>query len=281
MNICLPPIPLGSARYLSRAVLACGWLLPLAGAAEVNPPTIQLFPTSVVEEIKHTGNVAQEMEAGLQPVIRRLDEQQRLYQESKCEGAETDPGCERLARQLGDTYLEMLGVMSAKLPDMERAVNSTHAGLEKRLRRELGQKKTAWDLQEVLLGKTGAGGSAAGAQPSLRGRSGMRLSDRFRQYYRLVARPGSSGESSLAVIASDIYLDMHEASVLVARTREEINRATLMEELNQSFGIITPEMQAVVDGVKSVLFGETDLQPPVNAAPVRAAESGFLSPLQM
>lgn len=262
--------------------LAClaACLLPIGVSAGIDPPTIQLFPTAVLEEIKHTGNVAQEMEAGLQPIIQRLDEQQGLYLDAKCEGAEADPGCERLARQLGSTYLELLGVMESKLPDMERAVNTTRNGLEKRLRRELGQKKTSWDLQEVLLGSQGKRGAATG-QPRLRGRSGTRLSDRFKQYYKLVARPGSSAESSLAVIASDIYLDMQEASVLIARTQEEIGRATLMEELNQSFGLITPEMQQVVSGVKSILFGETDLAPPLDAAPVRAAESDFVSPLQM
>jgi hypothetical protein len=253
----------------------------LGGSAFAAQPTIRLFPTSVLEEIKHTGKVAQELETGLQPVIQRLDEQQQLYRESKCEGAENDPGCERLARQLGSTYLEMLGVMAEKLPDMERAVNSTHAGLEKRLRRELGQKKTSWDLQNVLLGSSGAANATSTTQPALRGRSGMRLSARFKQYYNLVARPGSSADSSLAVIASDIYLDMNEAGTLIARTQEEINRATLMEELNQSFGTITPEMQEVVDGVKYILFGETDLSPPLDAPPVRSAESGYLSPLQM
>jgi len=234
----------------------------------------------VLEEIKHTGSVAQEMEAGLQPIIQRLDEQQSLYRDAKCEGAEADPGCDQLARQLGNTYLEMLGVMENKLPDMEQAVNSTRKGLEKRLRRELGQKRTSWDLQETLLGAQGKR-SASINQPSLRGRSGTRLSDRFKQYYNLVARPGSSAESSLAVIASDIYLDMNEASVLIARTREEIGRATLMEQLNQSFGTITPEMQQVVSGVKSILFGESMEAPPLDAAPVRAAESGYVSPLEM
>jgi hypothetical protein len=268
-------------RLRKPLAAACLCLLSQAAYSSSTQPTIQLFPTAVLEEIKHTGNVAQEMEAGLQPVIQRLDEQQKLYQESKCEGAEGDPGCERLARQLGGSYLEMLGVMKEKLPSMERAVNTTRIGLEKRLRRELGQKKTSWDLQEVLLGKTSGSVSSSNTRPALRGRSGMRLSDRFKQYYKLVARPGSHAESSLAVIASDIYLDMNEASELIARTSEEINRATLMEELNQSFGIITPEMQQVVDGVKSILFGEADHQPPMNAAPVRAARSDFVSPLEM
>jgi len=271
----------GRALPRAAAILTVGLTLAPALAPAIEQPTIQLFPTAVLEEIKHTGNVAQEMEAGLQPLIRQLDEQQQLYRESKCEGARGDPGCDRLAAQLADTYLEMLNVMGEKLPAMEQAVNSTRGGLETRLRRELGQKKTSWDLQEVLLGKTGGTASAATSQPALRGRSGMRLSDRFKQYYQLVARPGSSAESSLAVIAADIYLDMNEASELIARTREEINRATLMGELNQSLGVITPEMQEVVNGVKSILFGETELAPPIDSAPVRAAEGDYVSPLQM
>ena len=86
------PIATNAWRRQRLAAL-CLCLLPLA-AAQAAAPTIRLFPTAVLEEIKHTGNVAQEMEAGLQPIIHRLDEQQRLYQESKCDGAEGDPGCQ-------------------------------------------------------------------------------------------------------------------------------------------------------------------------------------------
>ena len=242
-------------------------------------PTIRLFPTTVVEEIKHTGSVAREMESGLQPIIRRLDEQQKLYQESKCDGAASDPGCEQLARQLGETYLEMLQVMSDRLPDMERAVNTTRKALRTRLKRELGQRRTSWEVQEWLVGRDTR--TASTTRSLARGRSGMRLSDRFRQYYRLVARPGASADSSLAVIAADIYLDLEETAVLIARTREEINRATLMEELHQSFGAITPEMLAVVDGVKAILFGEETTAAPADAAPVQATEQTYTSPLEM
>ena len=64
----------------------------------------------------------------------------------------------------------------------------------------------------------------------------MRLSERFKTYYQLVATSGSRGDQSLAVLASDIYLDMDETSQLIARTRQEIARATLMEQLNQERG---------------------------------------------
>jgi len=74
---------------------------------------------------------------------------------------------------------------------------------------------------------------------------------------------------------------MQETSSLIARTREEISRATLMEQLNQSFGTITPEMQEVVAGVKAILFGEEADIIPMAVAPVGAADSGYESALQM
>lgn len=246
--------------------------------AHANTPTIRLFPTTVVEDLRQTSTVAREMETGLQEVIGRLDQQQQLYQESKCEGAENDPGCQRLSKQLGATYLDMLGIMEERLPDMEHTVNNTRLSLEKRLRSELGNKMTSWTLQETLLG--GSAEKANAPAPSLRGRSGMRLSERFRQYYQLVASSSSKTDQSLAVLASDIYLDMDETSELIARTREEIARATLIEQLNQSFGTITPEMMEIVGGVKSILFGDESSGFPIAGPPPGSVEQPYRSPLE-
>ena len=58
----------------------------MTSTAIANTPTIRLFPTTVVEDLRQTGNVARDMETGLQEVIGRLDQQQQLYVESKCEG---------------------------------------------------------------------------------------------------------------------------------------------------------------------------------------------------
>lgn len=241
-------------------------------------PTIKLFPTTVLEEIKHTGKVASEMESSLQTSINQLDQQQQLFKDSKCEGNESDQGCEQLARQMGSTYLEMLDVMANKLPEMEVAVNNTSSTLEKRIRKELGHKKSSWDMQELLLGDYQ--NSSKNKALSMRGRSGMRLSDRFNQYYKLVARSGSNTNNSLAVVASDIYLDMKETQELIARTRDEISRATLMEQLNQSMGMITPEMQNVVNGVKAILFGEEESMP-LMVNPLTQPDQEYKSPLQL
>ena len=259
--------------------LLFGPVIVAAATTDTAAPTIRLFPTTVVEDLRQTSSVAKEMETGLQEVIGRLDQQQQLYVDSKCDGAEDDPGCQRLARQLGATYLEMLGIMEERLPDMEHTVNNTRLSLEKRLRSELGNKMTSWTLQETLLG--GEADSPAGtAPPSMRGKSGMRLSERFRQYYQLVASSSSKTDQSLAVLASDIYLDMEETSTLIARTREEIARATLIEQLNQSFGTITPEMMEVVGGVKSILFGDDSAPMEIAGPPPASIEQAYRSPLE-
>ncbi len=266
-------------RRLSLLAATFAAALLSAGFATANTPTIRLFPTTVVEDLRQTGNVARDMETGLQEVIGQLDQQQQLYQESKCDGAENDQGCQRLARQIGASYLEMLNIMEERLPDMEHTVNNTRLSLEKSLRNELGRKMTSWTLQETLVGK-GASSATAKPSPTLRGRSGMRLSERFKQYYQLVATSGAKGDQSLAVLASDIYLDMEETSQLIARTRQEIARATLMEQLNQSFGIITPEMIEVVGGVKSILFGDDESMAIVAGPPPASIEQAYRSPLE-
>ena len=89
-----------AAKRLSGAILLLAFAATLPATALGNSPTIRLFPTTVVEDLKQTSSVAREMETGLQEVIGRLDQQQQLYNESKCDGAESDPGCQRLAKQL-------------------------------------------------------------------------------------------------------------------------------------------------------------------------------------
>ena len=125
-------------RLLTLVVMFAAAVLVTAQAA-TNSPTIRLFPTTVVEDLRQTGNVVRDMETGLQDVIGKLDQQQQLYQESKCDGAENDSGCQRLARQIGATYLDMLTIMEERLPDMEHTVNNTRISLEKGLRNELGK----------------------------------------------------------------------------------------------------------------------------------------------
>ena len=53
-----------------------------------------------------------------------------------------------------------------------------------------------------------------------------------------------------------------------------------MEQLNQSFAIITPEMMEVVGGVKSILFGDEETGALVAGPPPGSIEQAYRSPLE-
>jgi hypothetical protein len=246
-------------------------------AAAKQSPTIRLFPTTVVENIKHTGEAARAMEEDLQSVIERLNQQEELYLASKCEGAGMEQGCSKIASQLGQTYLEMLNLMETRLPVMEDSVRATNTSLQKRIRKELGHKTTPRGLQK-LLDKTP---QKPAESPRYRRRSG-RLSEKFRQYYKLVAMaPRSNSGGSLAAVAAEIYLDTQEVQDLIALTRDEISRAKLMIDLDQAYGIITPEMFDMVGRVKTILFGESVEDEGIPGPPPGSAKAEYRSPLEM
>ncbi|MGD8243345.1 MAG: hypothetical protein PVF59_10980 [Desulfobacterales bacterium] len=240
-------------------------------------PTLRLFPTTVVESIKHTSETAKAMEADLQSVIEQLNQQEELYSVSKCEGAESEPGCRQITEQLSQVYLEMLDVMESRLPGMEDSVRATNTSLERRIRKELGRKTTPRGLQK-LLAKT----PHQSAETTRYKRRSGKLSEKFKQYYRLVStapRTGSGG--SLAAVAAEIYLDTQEVQELIALTRDEISRAKLMIDLDQIYGIITPEMFEMVGRVKTILFGDAGDLEGIPDPPQGNLESAYQSPLGM
>jgi hypothetical protein len=272
--------PHGQIR-LSNLAIVClsifSLAFPINGALAKQTPTIRLFPTTVVENIKQTGQAAKAMETDLQNVVDRLNDQEALFIASKCEGAGAEPGCSDIAGQLSQTYMEMLTMMETRLPGMEDSVRTTNASLEKRIRQELGRKTTPRGLQKVL--ETAPQKSSDSTR--YKRRSG-KLSEKFKQYYRLVAMaPSMSTGGSLASVAAEIYLDTQEVQELIALTRDEISRAKLMIDLDQVYGIITPEMFEMVGRVKSILFGETADEGVIPGPPPGSTQAEYRSPLEM
>jgi len=254
--------PLGDRSSNPKQTSELGWVLVLtwvtlvicnnamAAQSSTRQPTLNIFSTQVIENIKETGNAARTLENDLQGVIEQLEQQQQLYYESKCEGAVGDQGCDQISKQMADTYKEMLDSMGERLPDMERNIMTTRDSLKKRLNKELGHNRTGQDLQQLLRKKKG--GIAVAQRTQVR-RKGARLSDRFRQYFNLVSQ-GSS--ESLALLGAEMYLDMDETAELIQLTQQQIRRARLVVDLSDAFGTITPEMQKTVSEVKRIIFGE-------------------------
>lgn len=274
-------VPIGHGAFaflIMGCALALGLLFPtwVKAASGSRAPAIRLFPTTVIENIKQTGETAKAMEESLQNIINDLEQQMILYRQSKCDGAEADPGCDAIVKQLGQKYMDMLNRMEEQLPKMEVSVQATGDSLEKRIRQELGRKMTPRGLQKAL-----AGTGTPVRQTRGRTRAG-RLSEKFKKYYELVAlgpRPAAGG--SLAAVASEIYLDTLGVKDLIALTRDEIGRSKLLVELNQAYGLITPEMFEMVAGVKGIIFGEGEGGYGIPDAPPGSTNQAYRSPLEM
>mgnify|MGYP001545343714 CR=1 FL=1 len=92
--------------------VACVWSLALGhGMAQAVPqasvetrPRINLFPTTVVENLSETSRAAREMENDMYEVVARLEKQKQAYQGTQCDGSE-DPGCVQLRKAIRGTYL--------------------------------------------------------------------------------------------------------------------------------------------------------------------------------
>ena len=234
--------------------LGCASLLlfGISGAsiAGTNSPTIKLFPETTIENIKQASQSARAMENSLGTVIGEMDQQFKLFKQSKCDGSIGDPGCEQIERQLSEKYMQMLSQMETELDVMQPLITSMKTSIETRIRNEIGRKMTPRDMQKMLSGKN--------TTPVIKSVSGERkigrMSKMFKRYHELVSR--GSAADSLAQTASEIYLDSAEVLNFISMTRQEIARAQISNDVVMSVGRLTPQMLDTVNGVKSIIFGE-------------------------
>ncbi len=247
---------LGRSWRLAALGLGTMGLLLTAGPSVAqnghSQPTLDLFPKQAIDSLKETSKNAKGLENDLQSVLKDLDQQMKLYKQSKCKGATGDQGCQELSSQMAKTYGQMLEIIDKKLPEMKQNIEVTRKALEKRLAQQLGRNRTGADLQRILRQRSG---SLLESKRTRSSRKGTHLSDRFRQYYKLVSQ--QSGGAPVALVGARIYLDLEETARLVELTQQQIQRGQILTNLSESFGTVTPQMQKTVSGVKAVMFGET------------------------
>lgn len=253
------------ANPVSQTSCAVLLLLGIVGNTPADPaPILKLFPETTIENIKQASQSAKDMENSLTSVIGEMDQQFKLYKESKCDGSIGDPGCEQIQRQLGEKYMEMLKQMETQLDVMEPVISNMKLSIEGRIRSEIGRKMTPRDMQKMIAGKMSV-------TPKLESFSGKRrtgrMSTMFKKYHELVSR-GSQADT-LAQVASEIYLDSAEVLEFISLTRQEIARAQISNDVVMTVGRITPEMVDTVNGVKTVIFGEEDTISDIGEAPAK------------
>ena len=246
----------------SMIALACTWLVALnhsgvhakAGDGSALRPKINLFPTTVVENLSETSRAARDMESGMYEVVARLEKQSQAYESTGC-AQSNDPGCVQLRKAIRGTYKEMLEVMQASIPQMRTSLDATVDSMGGSLRSEIGRKMTPGDVQRILGGRTA---SVQGMAPvtTTANRQG-KLSKMFSRYYELVKRGGQQSDA-LPVLASQIYLDSMQSLYFLDLIEAEIGSQSTELVLELEWGELTDQISSTVTDVKTLLWGDID-----------------------
>ena len=246
----------------SILVLACAWAMALNHSGVYGKPNdesalrpkINLFPTSVVENLSETSRAARDMESGMYEVVEKLEKQKQAYESTRCENS-SDPGCVQLRKAIRGTYKEMLDVMQSSIPDMRASLDATVGSMGTSLRSEIGRKMTPGDVQRILGGRTANVQGMAPVQTA--GNRQGKLSKMFSRYYELVKRGGQQSDA-LPVLASQIYLDSMQSLYFLDLIEAEIGSQSTELVLELEWGELTDQISATVTDVKSLLWGDVD-----------------------
>lgn len=264
----------------------CSFFILKLSDAVANNRTLDLFPATVIADIKETGQRTKQIETQLEQVISQLDSLKRQYDEKFCEQSYADADCIAIKNKIEDLYYhQMLDVLDANLPSIKASLEKARRSLEAQLSRNIGGGMSPQALQQLLMNSGAEGPQARSTNRAAAGRPGARLSERFRQYYSLVASSASgSGPNSLTRVAASIYLDMSDALNMIEATQQELYKMRIIFELNEAFGTVTPEMETAVSDVKTLLFGEdlstSDYKPSPARSTADNRSEGYRSPFE-
>lgn len=226
--------------------------LLLTSHVQAAGPSVNLFPKAVLSEIKITTEAAKNMESGLLPIVEKMSNQKKLYDETSCEGDQSNSsGCADIFQNISETYVEMLDKMSEALPELKTSVRNAELMLQKKLATEIGRKKTANDLQKELL-KSDRTTASTRRSPV---RSKRRMSSILENNFKRISGAGSASQSMTST-ASDIYLDMRDTSVWIERLDAQITRQKAMAELNISMGTLPDGMEQTINEVVTMVMGD-------------------------
>lgn len=260
-----------SIRTKTRVSALAGltMLICTSGASAQNTgPQVSLFPKAVTAELAVTRETAREMENGMRDIVKRMTRQKELYTQSNCEGdASNSTGCSDIIGQLSTSYVAMLDKMAESLPEVKRSVMNTEKMLQKRIAKELGRKKTPDQIQKELQ-NDGRDVRKPHQGPTSSGRS---MSALFERQFKLISQ---NQNQSVMSLASEIYLDMRDASGWIERLEAQVIRQKQIAELTSNGPGFTPEMDNTISQVSAMILGEGNsgefFDPPGNSDEVPA-----------
>ncbi len=216
-------------------------------------PSINLIPVTAIESIKQSTSTAKSMENRLSEVITKIENNKKLFDSSKCEGAIADKGCDQLRDSMSESYKAFLEVLSEELPSLGKQLSVTAKSIEKQLKKELGKGMTPLDIQRLVAGRTSQG------KKPLRARTSNNSHAMVAMLENISSAVSTGGHGDVpAVVASDIYVNMRVAAEQIEGLQMDINQSLATIDTYSAFGQLSESQLDTVASVKAMIFGDVD-----------------------
>lgn len=254
--------------------LALAIALVLPAGVSAQQPQIELFPSTVVEDLREASQAAEAFETDMMPTITALQNELAEYDKLNCRGAVADPGCMQAQRLLGNAYSKFLDSLNEHIPDMLNSMENIKETQGSSISRQIGRGLTPRQLEE-LISTSGAGGVEDQAQRLLEG-AGFTgsMSKRFEGYRTLVSSQAVNQQQGGAVLAMINYLDAHSSATQLKALQGDLLRQQSILNLPGAWGAPpSDQMRATVSSVQAVLFGESTQT--INDPPTGGNEEEF------
>ena len=239
--------------------------LVLPAGVSAQQPQIELFPSTVIEDLREAGEAAEAFETDMMPTITALQNEMAEYDKLNCRGAVADPGCMQAERLLGNAYSKFLDSLNKHIPDMLNSMENIKETQGSSISRQIGRGLTPRQL-EGLISTSGAGVVDDQAEKILKG-AGFegRMSQRFGDYRTLVSSQAVNQQQGGTVLAMINYLDAHSSATQLRALQGDLLSQQTTLKLPGAWGAPPSEqIRATVSSVQAVLFGEStpNIDPP-------------------
>lgn len=245
--------------------LALAIVLVLPAGVSAQQPQIELFPSTVIEDLREAGQAAEAFETDMMPAITALQNEMAEYDKLNCRGAVSDSGCMQAERLLGNAYSKFLDSLNEHIPEMLNSMENIKETQGSSISRQIGRGLTPRQLEE-LISTSGAGVVDDQAEIILKGAGFKgRMSQRFEDYRKLVSSQAVNQQQGGAVLAMINYLDAHSSATQLKALQSDLLRQQTELNLPGAWGAPpSDQIMATVSSVQAVLFGEStqNIDPP-------------------
>ena len=214
-------------------ILCLGLSVPcIAKQVPINPIT-----SDIRDKIRESSQLISRVEENMAPKVNDLETIYKSYE--PCKKKQNDSGCVEIEHQIKLKYKDVLSTMAGDLPNLKKTIKTTAIDLGNSVRSQT-RTKSFKELYDHV--------STKGRLPKPRGPLSKKLSDLL----KALGKPSTN--ISILELSLQTQADLISASQYLDYLEAELSRQIMLVDMDVDFGILSPEIATVMQGVTEI-FG--------------------------